>query len=205
MRRYGSAVGSHWPLLKTFFPAIEQLHTSAFSVAEDHYRRHGRRIGPHRSLLEVPTNNCVSSSDCSYIHISLSLSPSPKVFTYLHIKNSASWLVSIRPGSIEWVKEGRGNFRKERGSSGDAVDASRSRHGCCRGSRSDRTVLKQQSLRGSGQTIFFPFLHETVSIDDGTSERKRGGLIFQPEETEMEHPYSQGTTSDTLRINVNSQ
>jgi len=53
VRRYGSAVGPHRSLLKTFFSAIEQLHTSAFSVVEDHYRRHGsRRIGPHWSILK---------------------------------------------------------------------------------------------------------------------------------------------------------
>lgn len=53
VRRYGSAVGPHRSLLKTFFSTIEQLHTSAFSIAEDHYRRHGsRRIGPHRSILK---------------------------------------------------------------------------------------------------------------------------------------------------------
>lgn len=61
VRRYGSAVGPHWSLLKTFFSAIEQLHTSAFSVAEDYYRRHGsRRIGPHRSILKCRLRNCVS-------------------------------------------------------------------------------------------------------------------------------------------------
>lgn len=61
VRRYGSAVGPHWSLLKTFFSAIKQLHTSAFSVAEDYYRRHGsRRIGPHRSILKCQLRNYIS-------------------------------------------------------------------------------------------------------------------------------------------------
>lgn len=72
VRRYGLAVGPHRSLLKTFFSAIKQLHTSAFSVVEDHYRRHGsRRIGPHRSVLKCRR---ITAFLKNYVHISISIS-----------------------------------------------------------------------------------------------------------------------------------
>jgi len=101
-RRYGSAVGPHWSLLKTFFSAIEQLHTSAFGVAEDYYRRHGsRRIGPHRSILKCQLRNCVS---WDRFHISVSL----KVFHWFTI-DYHGWARSDRSILREWRKIGEKN------------------------------------------------------------------------------------------------
>lgn len=75
VRRYGSAVGPHRSLLKTFFSAIKQLHTSAFSVVEDHYRRHGsRRIGPHRSILKWRRITAFLKTAFVYLHLPRRLS-----------------------------------------------------------------------------------------------------------------------------------
>lgn len=110
VRRYGSAVGPHRSLLKTFFFAIKQLHTSAFSVVEDHYRRHGsRRIGPHWSILKW--RRITAFLKTSFIHLYL---PEDFRLTFNYKIVQHGWTWSNRSILSRWRK-----VQKNRGRSSE--------------------------------------------------------------------------------------